>query len=62
MKYLLTLSVASLCALSTGAQDITMLTHHSDGEITASAADNLTKITFENDDVQLTADGDRILE
>lgn len=62
MKYLLTLSVASFCAFNAGAQDITMLTHHSDGEITASAADNLTKITFENNDVQLTADGDRILE
>lgn len=62
MKYLITLSAALLCTLLAGAQDITMITRHDGGEITSAAADNLTKITFENSEAQLTADGDRLLE
>lgn len=61
MKQIFTLATAAMCLLSLSAQDVTMLTHHDDGEILLSDAADLSKITFEDAEFPLTADGDRIL-
>lgn len=62
MKHIVLLTSASLFAFCCVAQQVTMLTQHADGEITASDAGEITKITFEDVCHEVTADGDRILE
>ncbi len=62
MKHILILFPLFSFAIHTSAQDVTLLTHRADGEVTRTDATDITRITFENAEVKLSSSGERILE